>query len=135
MALPIRVEVSVNARTYAKVIGVVLLALGAAGLVLGDQLVGLLNIEIVEDVVHLAIGAVLAFIGFGMRDSATGRMVAGIIGISLLVVGVVGFIDPKLFGLLPNVGYTWLDNVVHLALGALGAYVGFMGPREAMTAA
>jgi hypothetical protein len=129
------VEVSVNARTYAQAVGVVLLALGAAGLVLGDQLVGLLNIEIIEDVVHLAIGAVLAYIGFGMRNNATARMVAGVIGISLLLVGVVGFVDPKLFGLLPNVGYTWLDNVVHLALGALGAYVGFMGPREVAPAA
>ncbi len=39
---------NVNARTYGQVVGVVLLLLGVAGLLLGEQLIGLLNIEIVE---------------------------------------------------------------------------------------
>lgn len=116
-----------NARTYGQVIGVVLLALGVGGLVLGDQLFGVLNIEIVEDVVHLAVGAVLAYIGFGMRDSSTARTVAMVIGATLLLVGVLGFVTPSLFGLLPKVGYSMVDNIVHLVLGALGIYVGRMG--------
>ena len=123
-----------NARTYGQVIGVVLLALGVGGLVLGDQLLGLLNIEIVEDVVHLAVGAVLAYVGFGMRDNATGKMIAMVIGVTLLLVGVLGFITPSLFGLLPKVGYSIVDNVVHLVLGALGIYVGRMGSTDTVRA-
>lgn len=119
-----------NVRAYGKIIGIALLLLGLAGLALGDQLIGLLNIELFEDIVHLAIGAVLAFIGFGLRDNAMAKTLATVIGASLLLVGVVGFISPGLFGLLPKVGYTWLDNVVHLALGALGVYVGMMGSRD-----
>ncbi|MGI8877396.1 MAG: DUF4383 domain-containing protein [Candidatus Limnocylindria bacterium] len=121
---------NVNARTYGQVVGVVLLLLGVAGLLLGDQLIGLLNIEIVEDVIHLALGAVLAYIGFGMRDNGTARMIATVIGVTLLLVGVIGFVAPNLFGLLPKVGYTWLDHVVHLVLGALGVYVGRMGTSD-----
>ena len=123
-----------NARTYGQVIGVVLLALGVGGLVMGDQLFGLLNIEIVEDVVHLAVGAVLAYVGFGMRDNATGKMIAMVIGVTLLLVGVLGFVTPSLFGLLPKVGYSMVDNVVHLVLGALGIYVGKMGSTDTVRA-
>ena len=123
-----------NARTYGQVIGVVLLALGVGGLLLGDQLFGLLNIEIVEDVVHLAVGAVLAYVGFGMRDNATGKMIAMVIGVTLLLVGVLGFVTPSLFGLLPKVGYSMVDNVVHLVLGALGIDVGKMGSTDTVRA-
>lgn len=119
-----------NARTYGQIVGVVLLALGVAGLLLGDQLLGLLNIEIVEDIVHLAIGAVLAYVGFGMRDTATGKMIAMVIGVTLLLVGVLGFVTPTLFGLLPKFGYSIVDNVVHLVLGALGVYVGRMATTD-----
>ncbi len=124
-----------NARTYGQVIGVVLLALGVAGLLIGDQLFGLLNIEIVEDIVHLALGAVLAYVGFGMRDNATGKMIAMVIGVTLLLVGVLGFVTPSLFGLLPKFGYTIVDNVVHLVLGALGVYVGRMASTDTVVRA
>ena len=123
-----------NVRTYGQIIGVALLALGVVGLLLGDSLLGLLNIEIVEDIIHLSLGAVLAYIGFGMRDNATGKMIAMVIGVSLLLVGVLGFVTPSLFGLLPKVGYNIVDNVVHLVLGALGVYVGRMGSTDTVRA-
>lgn len=113
-----------NARTYGQVIGVVLLLLGAAGLALGDQLFGLVNIELVEDLVHLGVGAVLVYIGFGLKDARVAGMVASLVGVTLLVVGVAGFVVPNLLGLLPKVGYTAADNIVHLALGALGILAG-----------
>jgi len=127
-------EACVNVRTYGQIIGVALLALGVVGLLLGDSLLGLLNIEIVEDIIHLSLGAVLAYIGFGMRDNATGKMIAMVIGVSLLLVGVLGFVTPSLFGLLPKVGYNIVDNVVHLVLGALGVYVGRMGSTDTVRA-
>lgn len=123
-----------NARTYGQIIGVALLALGVGGLLLGDQLLGLLNIEIVEDIIHLTLGAVLAYIGFAMRDNATAKMIAMVIGVSLLLVGVLGFVTPSLFGLLPKVGYSIVDNVLHLVLGALGVYVGRMGSSDTVRA-
>jgi hypothetical protein len=42
-----------NARTYAKVVGVVVILIGIGGLVLGEKsLLGVLNIDIAEDIVH-----------------------------------------------------------------------------------
>ncbi len=120
-------------RQYAQVIGIVLLLLGVVGILLVTQspLLGLLNIDAVENIVHLGTGAVMAYVGFAMRNNGPARAVVGAIGAVYLLVGIVGFVDPKLFGLLQH-PYTIVDNLIHLALGALGIYIGFMSPRGAM---
>ena len=44
-------------RRYAQIIGVVLILVGIVGLVLGDQVwLGILNVDIVEDIAHLLTG-------------------------------------------------------------------------------
>jgi hypothetical protein len=50
-----------------------------------------------------------------------------------LLVGVLGFVIPMLFGLLPN-GYSIVDNLIHLALGVGGIVVGFLLPGLGTTA-
>ena len=120
------------ARIYAQIIGVVLLLVGVVGLVLGDQVwLGILNIDIVEDIVHLLTGGLLAYVGFGRTDPAVTRTVVGVLGIVYLVVGVLGFVVPMVFGLIPN-GYTVFDNLLHLALGVLSiALAWFVGGERA----
>ena len=123
------------ARTYAQILGVVLLLIGVVGLVLGNQtLLGILNTDIFEDIVHLITGGLLAYVGFGRVDQALIRTVVGVLGIIYLVVGVLGFVVPMIFGLIPH-GYTLFDNLLHLALGivsiALAWFVG--GERTART--
>jgi len=118
----------VYARTYAQILGVVLLVIGVVGLVLGNQtLLGILNTDILEDIVHLITGGLLAYVGFGRVDQALIRTVVGVLGIIYLVVGVLGFVVPMIFGLIPH-GYTLFDNLLHLALGivsiALAWFVG-----------
>ena len=120
------------ARIYAQIIGVVLLLVGV---VLGDQVwLGILNIDIVEDIVHLITGGLLAYVGFGRTDPAVTRTVVGVLGIVYLVVGVLGFVVPMMFGLIPN-GYTVFDNLLHLALGVLGIALAWFvgGERPAST--
>jgi hypothetical protein len=46
------------------------------------------------------------------------------LGAIYLLVGVLGFIIPMLFGLLPH-GYSVVDNLIHLTLGVLSLAVAF----------
>ncbi len=104
-------------RLYAQILGVVLLLVGVVGLLVGERLVlGILNADILEDIVHLITGGLLAYVGFGRTDLALARNVVLVLGIIYLVVGLLGFVVPMMFGLLPD-GYTIFDNLLHLALG------------------
>jgi hypothetical protein len=54
--------------------------------------------------------------GFGPFPVGLVRAVVGVLGIIYLVVGLLGFVVPSLFGLIPH-GYTVFDDLLHLALG------------------
>lgn len=107
------------ARTYATLVGIVLLLLGLMGLLLGDELLlGLVNIDVLEDLVHVASGGLLLYAGV-QRSPNVARGVVGAVSLVYLLVGVLGFVVPYLFGLLPH-GYSIVDNVTHLVLGVIG---------------
>lgn len=113
------------ARTYAQIVGVVLLLVGVLGLILGEGLfLRILNIDILEDIVHLITGGILAYVGFGQADERIARNVVGTLGVIYLLVGILGFIVPMLFGLIPD-GYTVFDDLLHLALGVLSLVIAF----------
>lgn len=115
-----------DARLYAKIVGVTVVLIGVGGLLLGEKsLLGVLNIDIAEDLVHLVTGGLMAVIGFRGSDTAV-RSVVGGLGVVYLLVGVLGFIVPDVFGLLPHEYKTVLDNIIHLSLGVLGIVVGFV---------
>ncbi len=121
-------------RLYAQVTGVVLLLLGIVGLFAGGRLFGILNIELAEDIIHLLAAAVALYAGFGERVSiGPARAYARIFGAIYLLLGILGFIVPNLFGLLGDRGYTIYDNIVHLALGAIGLFVGFAAGSRGTT--
>jgi preprotein translocase subunit Sss1 len=118
-------------KRYAQILGVVLLLVGLIGLVLGDKVwLGILKIDIVEDIVHLATGGLLAYLGFGRADLTTTRNLVLALGVVYLLVGVLGFVVPMMFGLIPD-GYTIFDNLLHLALGILSLAVAFTAPGDA----
>jgi hypothetical protein len=87
-----------------------------------------------EDIVHLVTGGLLAYLGFGRTDLTLTRTVVGVLGIIYLVVGVLGFVVPMVFGLIPH-GYTVFDNLLHLVLGILSIAVAWFvgGERVAST--
>jgi len=120
------------ARMYAQILGVVLLLIGVLGLILGEGLLlGILNMDITEDIVHILTGGVLAYVGFGQADLELTRNVVGALGVIYLLVGVIGFILPMLFGLIPS-GYTVFDDLLHLVLGVLSLVIayGLSGGRQ-----
>ncbi len=117
-------------RIYAQVVGVVLLLLGVLGLLLGDGLLlGLVNIDIVEDIIHLITGGLFAYVGFGQRDEGVARTVVLVVSVIYALVGLLGFVVPDMLGLLQH-GYTVGDNLVHLALGILGLVAVFASGRS-----
>jgi hypothetical protein len=114
-------------RLYAKVVGVTVILIGVVGLVLGDKsLLGVLNIDLAEDAIHLLTGGLLAYAGFAARSLTVVRAIVGGTGIAYLVLGIVAFARPMLFGLIPSGYETVLDNLIHLTLGVLGIFVGFV---------
>ena len=122
-----------DARVYAKVVGVVIVILGVGGLLLGERsLFGVLNIDIAEDVIHLVTGGLMAAVGFRGSDSLV-RSVVGGLGVVYLLVGVLGIFVPDMFGLLPHEYETVLDNLIHLTLGVLGIVIGFVLHRRPAT--
>ena len=119
-------------RRYAGYLGIALLLTGLLGVVLGERsLFGLLNIDLTEDIIHLVTGGLLAYVGFGQHDSRLARTVVGGLGVVYLLVGVVGFILPDLFGLLPH-EYSTFDNLFHIALGLANMAVAWFVGREGM---
>ncbi|MBD0306032.1 MAG: hypothetical protein ICV76_05705 [Nitrospiraceae bacterium] len=111
---------------YAQAMGIGIILIGVVGLLLGEKpLLGVVNIDVVEDAVHLLTGGLMAFIGFTQSEHTIRNVVGGISAIYLLV-GVLGFITPSLFGLLPH-GYTAVDNIIHLALGVIGLGLAWPG--------
>ena len=121
-----------NVRNYARILGIVLLVVGVLGLLLGNMLFGLFNSDLLEDIIHLGSGGLMAYAGFALRDNSLARTLVGGLGVVYLLVGLLGFVAPNLFGLIPT-GYTLADNLLHLALGILGIVVGFLLPRSAAT--
>lgn len=106
-------------RTVAQVFGVVIFLLGVGGLLFGEgHLLGLFNIDLVEDLVHLLSGGVLIYFGFVRNDMQMLKTLFMGLGVVYLLVGVLGFVAPMLFGLLPS-GYNIADNLLHLALGVI----------------
>ncbi|MDQ3703435.1 MAG: hypothetical protein M3442_21325, partial [Chloroflexota bacterium] len=82
------------ARQLAGIFGVSLLLTGLVGLVLGEGPLLTFNIELVEDIIHIVTGGILAYVGFGQRDDGLARKVLGVFGVVYLLVGVLGFVVP-----------------------------------------
>jgi hypothetical protein len=116
----------ISVRQYAGYVGAVIVLLGIVGLIAGEgQLFGILNIDIAEDIIHLLTGGLMVYVGFASSDVSLAKMVVGGLGVVYLLVGIIGFIDPKVFGLFPS-GFTIADNLVHLVLGVLGILVAWV---------
>ncbi len=116
-------------RQYAQYMGIAIVLIGVVGLVLGNQsLLGLLNIDIVEDVIHLVTGGVMAYVGFRGSMGAI-RAVVGGLGVLYLLVFLLGLVVPDVFGLIPH-GYSFLDAAIHLVLGIAGVALAWLAGRS-----
>lgn len=105
------------------VVGAVLVLVGVLGFVMPSPLLGIFEVNTLHNIIHLASGAltlVAAMQGIGAM-----RMWGRAFGLVYLAVGILGFVDPALFGLM-HVNLP--DNLLHVALAAIFLYVGFVAP-------
>ncbi len=102
-------------RTYAKIVGVVLISLGLAGFT------GVVGVTIPASFFHTAVGVLFTYTGFLQNDVAVVRMVVGGMGVLLLVVKVVTMLSPSLLGKAPLSGPIEITCLVVGLLSVLAA--------------
>ena len=111
-------------KTYAMVLGVVLVLLGLVGFVQAPVL-GLFGVNTAQNLLHLVGGAVVLWFGYKGAGKATNMW----LGIVALVVGVLGLI-PGASGLLETwFGINMAITYLHLAVGVVSLGVSY-GVKE-----
>ena len=116
------------ARQFAIVFGAVYVLIGILDLILPSPLLGIFGVNLLHDLVHLAIGGLWLFSAFVAPmgpDSA--RKTSQIIGIVYLLVAILGFALPDQMNQLLVINMA--DNFLHLGTAVLALYIGFMAPR------
>lgn len=110
-----------SAKGFAQVNGILTLLLGVLGFVYPN--LGLFTLATNHTYLHLLIAVVSLYFGFGNASADATMMFAKIFGVVYLLLGVLGFLN---LGILATFGLSLWLNVVHILLGAWGAYAGFM---------
>jgi hypothetical protein len=107
------------------VLGSVLVLVGILGFVLPTPLLGLFEVDMNHNIIHIASGALTLFAA--MQGIGGMRLWGKIFGLVYLAVAILGFVIPggDIFGL---IHVNMPDNLLHLALAAVFLYVGFLAP-------
>lgn len=116
------------ARTVAAVFGAIYLLVGIVGFVLQSPLLGLFEVNPLHNIVHIVLGGILLY---GATSTAAAIQATRGVGALLVVLGLLGFIVPDGFGLVPLGGN---DIWLHLATGAILVATSFTATSEASIA-
>jgi hypothetical protein len=117
-------------KLIARILGIVVAVLAIAGFfVEGDHLLGIMNVDIVLDVLRVLIAVALLIVGFGRVPIGAVRAVLIVVGAMYVLMGLLAFFDPTLFGMLPT-GFTGFDIAFHLIVG-LGTLIVAFVPKFA----
>lgn len=86
-----------------------------------------LTFDTTHNVLHVALFLVAAAFATGLFPLRVTSAAAGWVGVAYLALAVLGFLSNRLFGLGPLVGLHLElgENLLHLGLGAWGAWAGF----------
>src|SRR4029077_4887231 len=119
-------------KTIAVIFGVIFVAVGALGWIPavnpGGKLLGLFDVNVAHNLVHLATGIVAIVVGM-MSDKAS-KLFFQVFGVVYALVAVLGFVsgDQPLLGIVNNnAADTWL----HVVIAVVALYVGFGMKTEA----
>ncbi len=116
------------AKTYAVLIGAVLLIIGLLGFAKNNQDLFGLHFNNIHNTIHVLSGMIGLWAGFGKSASGP-RLFAQVFGVVYTLVAVMGFAHvPASINDMLNLNP--LYNVIHLVVGLLGIAAGFMGAKE-----
>jgi hypothetical protein len=121
------------ATTYARVSGALLILVGVQGiLALALGYIGFLSLDFLawdqtHNVLHIVLGAVALYVGFSAKPAIDPILYGKAFGALYVVLAVLGFASPTLFGLGAAMGLhlELAENLLHLVLGGLGLVAGF----------
>ena len=117
-------------KTYAMIIGAVLVLLGLVGFV-NAPVLGIFGVNVAQDVLHLVGGAVIIWLAMKGSAKPTNMWV----GIVALVVGILWFAEGLDGGLLNTVfGINAAISYLHIAVGIVSLAVAFAVKEGAATA-
>lgn len=121
-------------KTFTMVLGVILLLVGILGFLLnpaGGLLLGIFAVNGTHNVIHVVSGLLAitaAFMGWA-------RLFCQVFGVVYLLVGLLGFVATDSQGMLLGlIRVNMAGNLLHLAIGAVTAYVGFAAAGQPVAA-
>lgn len=122
-------------RLIARILGIVVGLLAIIGFFIeGEHLLGIMNVDLTLDILRLIIAVALLVVGFANVPTSAVRAVIIIVGAMYVLMGLLAFADPTLFGLLPT-GFTGFDIGFHLVVGLAALVLAFLPDRSANTTA
>lgn len=122
------------ARQFAIVFGAVYVLTGILGFVLSSPILGIFGVNLLHNLVHLAVGGLWLAAAFGgILGADSPRKASQVIGVVYLLVAVLGFVLPDLMSQLLVINMA--DNFLHLGTAVLALYFGFMAPRSSLVTA
>ncbi len=117
-------------RSFAMVVGIVLISLGMAGVV-GNPIVGRADTTGIvvtgfgHDLVHLVTGALFLHVGVALNGRTRAFGLIGL-GLFLLLTGLVSLVSSDLLGFY-DAATSGIDQLAHMLLGIAAIVVGWMG--------
>jgi hypothetical protein len=112
------------AKAYAVMLGILIGSHALIGwFIEGSRMLGVLNVDIFNDIVYTACAAALLFVGSTHTPVKVIQTVLVLVGLVFVVLSVGSIIDEHLFGLLPS-GVTILDHLLLLGTGGAALLLG-----------
>jgi hypothetical protein len=113
-------------KTYAVVVGFVLLLVGIIGFVEGDKMMMGLHFNLIHNCIHLVSGLVGLAAGLAGGQKG-GRAFAQVFGVVYTIVAIIGFAGAPMYIVNMLDLNIPMYNYIHVAVGVLGLIAGFMG--------
>lgn len=119
-----------NTQKLAWVFAIVFIAVGILGFVPGitssGHLLGIFEVDMVHNIIHLLSGIVAALAA--MSSAAHARLYFKVFGVVYALVAVIGLVQGST--VLGLIGVNMADNLLHIVIAVAALAIGFMGGRE-----